>query len=141
MYNDKLLLCTCIWCTWVIWLDGYVDILYTVLQHAAVMATIHEGLCMRRGAVRGYWPYRMWTLLCLVVGFAAQLLATGPTPRRGTKSDNAHPPIHPTKYTNGLQVRLVYSDFCVLASVCLVPSMLHALSLVFIRTTIEYVFI
>ncbi|KAL5473608.1 hypothetical protein EMCRGX_G028112 [Ephydatia muelleri] len=36
-------------------------------------------------------------------GFAAQLLATGPNPRRGTKSDNAHPPIHPTKYTNGLQ--------------------------------------
>ncbi|XP_039630894.1 DNA topoisomerase 3-alpha [Polypterus senegalus] len=27
----------------------------------------------------------------------------GPTPRNGTKSDQAHPPIHPTKYTNNLQ--------------------------------------
>ncbi|XP_026324696.1 DNA topoisomerase 3-alpha isoform X2 [Hyposmocoma kahamanoa] len=26
----------------------------------------------------------------------------GPTPRQGNKSDKAHPPIHPTKYTNGL---------------------------------------
>lgn len=25
----------------------------------------------------------------------------GPTPRQGNKSDKAHPPIHPTKYTNG----------------------------------------
>lgn len=24
----------------------------------------------------------------------------GPTPRQGNKSDKAHPPIHPTKYTN-----------------------------------------
>ncbi|KAJ8251809.1 hypothetical protein GJAV_G00225660 [Gymnothorax javanicus] len=27
----------------------------------------------------------------------------GPTPRNGNKSDQAHPPIHPTKYTNTLQ--------------------------------------
>nr|XP_014344773.1 PREDICTED: DNA topoisomerase 3-alpha isoform X2 [Latimeria chalumnae] len=27
----------------------------------------------------------------------------GPTPRSGNKSDQAHPPIHPTKYTNALQ--------------------------------------
>uniref|UniRef100_A0AAY4BQY9 DNA topoisomerase n=1 Tax=Denticeps clupeoides TaxID=299321 RepID=A0AAY4BQY9_9TELE len=27
----------------------------------------------------------------------------GPTPRNGNKSDQAHPPIHPTKYTNNLQ--------------------------------------
>ncbi|KAG5279433.1 hypothetical protein AALO_G00077730 [Alosa alosa] len=27
----------------------------------------------------------------------------GPTPRNGNKSDQAHPPIHPTKYTNSLQ--------------------------------------
>ncbi|XP_058851749.1 DNA topoisomerase 3-alpha isoform X1 [Acipenser ruthenus] len=27
----------------------------------------------------------------------------GPTPRNGTKTDQAHPPIHPTKYTSGLQ--------------------------------------
>ena len=38
------------------------------------------------------------------IGFANHLLATGPNPRQGTKSDNAHPPIYPTKYTNSLQV-------------------------------------
>lgn len=27
----------------------------------------------------------------------------GPNPRQGRKSDQAHPPIHPTKYTNNLQ--------------------------------------
>lgn len=27
----------------------------------------------------------------------------GPTPRQGSKSDQAHPPIHPTKYTDSLQ--------------------------------------
>ena len=43
-------------------------------------------------------------LLLLCTGFAAQLVAAGPTPRRGSKTDNAHPPIHPTKYTNTLQV-------------------------------------
>ena len=32
------------------------------------------------------------------------LLNDGPTPRNGNKSDQAHPPIHPTKYTNNLQV-------------------------------------
>uniref|UniRef100_A0A452H441 DNA topoisomerase n=1 Tax=Gopherus agassizii TaxID=38772 RepID=A0A452H441_9SAUR len=32
----------------------------------------------------------------------------GPTPRNGTKSDQAHPPIHPTKYTCNLQVLPVY---------------------------------
>uniref|UniRef100_A0A8C8S4J5 DNA topoisomerase n=1 Tax=Pelusios castaneus TaxID=367368 RepID=A0A8C8S4J5_9SAUR len=32
----------------------------------------------------------------------------GPTPRNGTKSDQAHPPIHPTKYTENLQVIPVY---------------------------------
>ncbi|XP_074647309.1 DNA topoisomerase 3-alpha-like [Tubulanus polymorphus] len=36
-------------------------------------------------------------------GFAAALLETGPNPRNGTKTDNAHPPIHPTKYANNLQ--------------------------------------
>ena len=35
--------------------------------------------------------------------FASNLLAEGATPRRGTKTDNAHPPIHPTKHTDGLQ--------------------------------------
>lgn len=33
--------------------------------------------------------------------FAQNILDTGgPTPRQGNKSDKAHPPIHPTKYTN-----------------------------------------
>lgn len=34
--------------------------------------------------------------------FAQGILDSGgPTPRQGNKSDKAHPPIHPTKYTNG----------------------------------------
>jgi len=41
-----------------------------------------------------------------VTGFAANLLNDGPTPRNGNKSDQAHPPIHPTKYTNSLQVSI-----------------------------------
>ncbi|XP_013416438.1 DNA topoisomerase 3-alpha-like [Lingula anatina] len=36
-------------------------------------------------------------------GFAGQIMERGPTPRNGNKTDNAHPPIHPTKYTNSLQ--------------------------------------
>ncbi|XP_072531015.1 DNA topoisomerase 3-alpha [Salminus brasiliensis] len=36
--------------------------------------------------------------------FAQGILESGgPTPRNGNKSDQAHPPIHPTKYTNSLQ--------------------------------------
>ncbi|XP_012287249.1 DNA topoisomerase 3-alpha isoform X2 [Orussus abietinus] len=35
--------------------------------------------------------------------FARRLLADGPTPRQGKKSDQAHPPIHPTKYSDTLQ--------------------------------------
>ncbi|XP_020613300.1 DNA topoisomerase 3-alpha-like isoform X2 [Orbicella faveolata] len=35
--------------------------------------------------------------------FAAQVLERGPKPRHGNKTDNAHPPIHPTKHTSGLQ--------------------------------------
>ncbi|XP_031790201.1 DNA topoisomerase 3-alpha [Piliocolobus tephrosceles] len=36
--------------------------------------------------------------------FAQSILERGgPTPRNGNKSDQAHPPIHPTKYTNSLQ--------------------------------------
>ncbi|XP_064634025.1 DNA topoisomerase 3-alpha-like [Lineus longissimus] len=34
--------------------------------------------------------------------FAARVLEQGPNPRNGKKSDQAHPPIHPTKYTNNL---------------------------------------
>lgn len=42
--------------------------------------------------------------------FAQNILESGgPTPRNGTKSDQAHPPIHPTKYTNNLQVTVTFS--------------------------------
>ncbi|GAB1611339.1 DNA topoisomerase 3-alpha-like, partial [Argonauta hians] len=36
-------------------------------------------------------------------GFASRVLEEGPNPRNGNKSDQAHPPIHPTKYSNSLQ--------------------------------------
>lgn len=37
--------------------------------------------------------------------FARSILEQGgPTPRNGNQSDQAHPPIHPTKYTDSLQV-------------------------------------
>lgn len=35
--------------------------------------------------------------------FAQNLLQDGPNPRQGKKSDEAHPPIHPTKHANHLQ--------------------------------------
>lgn len=35
-------------------------------------------------------------------GFANRVLQWGPNPRNGNKSDQAHPPIHPTKYATGL---------------------------------------
>ena len=35
-------------------------------------------------------------------GFASQILARGPSPRNGNQSDEAHPPIHPTKYVSNL---------------------------------------
>lgn len=31
------------------------------------------------------------------------MLEEGPNPRQGRKSDQAHPPIHPTKYAGNLQ--------------------------------------
>ncbi|XP_040569735.1 DNA topoisomerase 3-alpha isoform X2 [Lepeophtheirus salmonis] len=34
--------------------------------------------------------------------FASVILEEGPNPRKGKKSDQAHPPIHPTKFTNNL---------------------------------------
>jgi len=40
-------------------------------------------------------------LICL--DFAQSVLDNGPNPRQGKKSDQAHPPIHPTKYTHALQ--------------------------------------
>ncbi|BFZ03791.1 hypothetical protein BsWGS_06828 [Bradybaena similaris] len=36
-------------------------------------------------------------------GFAQNVLNNGPNPRNGTKTDQAHPPIHPLKYTDNLQ--------------------------------------
>ncbi|KAK3741507.1 hypothetical protein QZH41_002967 [Actinostola sp. cb2023] len=36
-------------------------------------------------------------------GFATGVLTQGPNPRQGRKTDNAHPSIHPTNYTNNLQ--------------------------------------
>lgn len=36
--------------------------------------------------------------------FARRVLEQGPIPRNGKKTDQAHPPIHPTKYTDNLQV-------------------------------------
>ncbi|GFR23680.1 DNA topoisomerase 3-alpha [Trichonephila clavata] len=35
--------------------------------------------------------------------FAQRVLEWGPNPRQGNKTDNAHPPIHPTKYVDTLQ--------------------------------------
>jgi len=40
----------------------------------------------------------------IFVEFAQHVLERGPTPRNGSKTDQAHPPIHPTKYTDSLQV-------------------------------------
>lgn len=42
--------------------------------------------------------------------FASGVIEAGPNPRQGKKSDQAHPPIHPTKYANNLQgnEKLVY---------------------------------
>lgn len=36
--------------------------------------------------------------------FATKVLGWGPNPREGKKSDQAHPPIHPTKYTNSERI-------------------------------------
>lgn len=51
-------------------------------------------------------------------GFANRVMEWGPNPRNGKKSDQAHPPIHPTKmapskYTNilGFKIRPVQPDF------------------------------
>lgn len=36
-------------------------------------------------------------------GFAQRVLQEGVTPRQGKKSDQAHPPIHPLKFTTELR--------------------------------------
>ena len=43
--------------------------------------------------------------------FAQRLLETGLNPREGKKSDQAHPPIHPTKYTDSLQGMYILGAF------------------------------
>lgn len=40
--------------------------------------------------------------LFVVLEFANKVLCEGPNPFNGNKSDKAHPPIHPIKYTNTL---------------------------------------
>lgn len=46
--------------------------------------------------------------------FAEKVLQWGPDPRTGTKSDNAHPPIHPTKFSDALtgNEKRVYELVC-----------------------------
>lgn len=46
--------------------------------------------------------------------FAQGLLESGITPRQGKKSDQAHPPIHPTKYTDSLQGLSKYFFYSIL---------------------------
>ena len=74
-------------------------------------------------------------MIVLFPEFAAGVLERGPTPRSGNKSDQAHPPIHPLKYTNALQVgskaqtlhqscffetnRIIDSDFCLEVDKCI----------------------
>lgn len=43
--------------------------------------------------------------------FAGRLLNEGITPRNGSKSDQAHPPIHPTKYADNLAVSKIIVYF------------------------------
>ena len=46
----------------------------------------------------------MFGLTEIISGFAGKILEDfgGPHPRVGKKTDEAHPPIHPTKYSNSL---------------------------------------
>lgn len=46
--------------------------------------------------------YNLNKLIRLVAEFAQRVLRDGPRPSQGNKSDQAHPPIHPIKYTNSL---------------------------------------
>lgn len=40
--------------------------------------------------------------ILFILEFAVRVLQEGVNPRQGKKSDQAHPPIHPIKYTDGL---------------------------------------
>ena len=44
--------------------------------------------------------------MIIFLGFASHILSVGPAPRQGSKTDNAHPPIHPVKYTDALTVSI-----------------------------------
>lgn len=48
-----------------------------------------------RSLVEMQVPHPMWG------EFADRVLQWGTNPRNGNKSDQAHPPIHPTKFTTG----------------------------------------
>jgi len=55
-------------------------------------------------------------LKLFLLGFAQRICDEygGPNPRRGKKNDEAHPPIHPTKYSANLQgwnFLLIYVEF------------------------------
>jgi hypothetical protein len=52
-------------------------------------------LFLHRPLVENHIPHPDWG------AFAAKVLEWGPNPRKGSKSDQAHPPIHPTKFTAG----------------------------------------
>lgn len=48
-----------------------------------------------------------------LLDFANKVLQEGSNPRQGTKSDQAHPPIHPTKCASNLQGKIFCSYVCV----------------------------
>lgn len=89
-------------------------------KHSMSVVTLHKSACLFHSRFISYprtetnmFPQNM-NLTLLVEqqtqdnewgNFAQRILESGgPTPRNGNKSDQAHPPIHPTKYTNSLQV-------------------------------------
>jgi len=49
------------------------------------------------------YNYFLCSRMSLCLDFARRVLTEGPNPRNGKKSDQAHPPIHPTKHETGLQ--------------------------------------
>ncbi len=60
----------------------------------------------------------------IIIGFATRVLQqpNGPTPRNGKKTDQAHPPIHPTKFDNlnglsGMFLTIVLSIYIIYTNV------------------------
>lgn len=45
----------------------------------------------------------------MILDFAQNVLNNGPNPRQGKKTDQSHPPIHPTKYTGTLEGLIFYN--------------------------------